>query len=277
MRIEANGTDALNKLTDVAVSFVETVLLPPMQQVSGLAEDLVDLVRGPFRRWRLQNLQRLAESVRARRRAQGIEQPRPLPPKATQAIMTDGSFVDSDVLRELWAQLIVNAQDGLSLDAYLFEVLGKLNSEDAGLLQETLDGVVHDARGTERLIALGLVQIDNDVVLEMGEVDVDLESRVQRIRVPKHGVIQPSPYLSLTPLGKLLLAATTKTTTELLAGSVDFLKRETFEDRRWDGEWAQGHYESMRKVQKADEERARQTREAARHAARREARTAKKE
>lgn len=215
VRIEADGTKALGILADAAARFLNEVVLPPAAALSGLAVDLVDSVRGPFRAFRVRNLEQLAGRVRQLREAQGISEPKALPPKASHVVLEQASFEDEEKLRDLWAQLIVNAQAGMRIDTYLFDILGKLSSDDVRLLQEAnrRDGLEENALGTERLESLGLVRLS--LTASMGG-SKDVEVGDTTIEVPDEVDLYPDGY-KLTPAGALLLDATTKPLRQILA------------------------------------------------------------
>ncbi len=160
VRVTADATKSLEKATDTAASFIERVVMPPAEAVAGLAVDVIDFLRGPFKLARLNNLSKLSKRVKELRAEQGVTEPIPLPPKSTHVVIEQGSFEEDDALRELWAQIIVNAQAGMESTAYLFEVLSKLSSDDVAVLRdaEAHDGKLQDVRHYfGRVVAEGLM------------------------------------------------------------------------------------------------------------------------
>ena len=161
VEVTADATASLEQATDTAASFVERVVMPPAEAVSRFAVDLVEWLRGPFQRMRIENLAKLGKRVRELQDEQGVTEPLPLPPKSANVVIEQGSFEEDDVLRELWAQLIVNAQAGMDISTYLFEVLSKLNAADVRLLRtaETNKGELWASAGNfSRLLAVGLMR-----------------------------------------------------------------------------------------------------------------------
>jgi hypothetical protein len=233
VRIEADGTKALEALTESAATFFNVVVLPPATALSELVADAFDFLRGPFRALRVRNLRKLAESVQRLRELQGIVEPKALPPKASHVLMEQASFEERDDLRALWAQLVVNAQAGMEIDAYLFEVLSRLSSDDARLLQRATRrkpmGLESGAMGTERLESLGLLRSNLVVYVHVdadeAEADVDTDG-----------------YL-LTPLGKLLIDASTKPLAQILRDREEERReaerRETARDQKREKEEAE--------------------------------------
>jgi hypothetical protein len=178
VRVTADGTEALTIATkaasDGASKFLDVVVMPPAQALAEMTVTVLDAIRGPFQWMRARTLRAIAEETAKLREAQGITEPLALPPKAAQVVMEQGSFAEDDKIRSLWAQLIVNAQAGMQLDAYLFELLGKLSSEDL----QILEGAAHGGRylppttsGIERLESLGLIKEDFGVSIEINDAE----------------------------------------------------------------------------------------------------------
>jgi hypothetical protein len=173
VRITADATKSLEKATDTAMGFIERVVMPPAEALAGLAVDLIDCVRGPFRMRRLENLSKVSKKVAELRAAQNIAEPIPLPPKSTHIVIEQASFEEDDTIRDLWAQMIVNAQAGMEISAYMFEVLSKLSGADAQKLQVAEGAVFPETEdGIERLVALGLLE-------EQFEVSVRVDTNEQ--------------------------------------------------------------------------------------------------
>lgn len=166
--VSANATASLEKATNTAAHFVERVVIPPAEAVAGLAVDIIDFLRGPFKLARLNTLSKLSKRVMELRDEQGVTEPLPLPPKSTHVVIEQGSFEEDDALRELWAQLIVNAQAGMETTAYLFEVLSKLTADDVALLRKAddMEGQLRDiSYYFGRVVAEGLMTDEYEVVV----------------------------------------------------------------------------------------------------------------
>lgn len=73
--------------------------------------------------------------VKQLRKEQNVTATPVLPTKVQMHMIEGASCEDDDRMQRRWAQLLVNAQAGLRLDAYLFEILGKLCSDDVDVLR----------------------------------------------------------------------------------------------------------------------------------------------
>lgn len=169
VEVTADATASLEKTTDTVAIFVERVVMPPAEALADLAVEVIDFCRGPFQARRQANLAKLGKRVEELREEQGVREPRALPPKSAHVVIEQASFEDDDALRDLWAQLIVNAQAGMEVTAYLFEVLSKLSGSDAQqLLAAEKEALGMKEQGLGKLIALGLLDDEYRVKVETG-------------------------------------------------------------------------------------------------------------
>jgi hypothetical protein len=201
--VDLDATEAVNKLVDAGIDLGAKSVGKVLESLAGLTVDILDVLRGPFQRLRLRQITQLAIEAKALREAQGVTEPKALPPKIQQIILEEGSFVEDDKLRGLWAQLIVNAQAGMPINDYLFEVLGKLSGEEVQLLERMInseDPLPPYSSGMSRLEALGLVVMERRVDVErLKSTDVgDLKG---------HALLVDVGY-EVTSLGDELLVAT---------------------------------------------------------------------
>lgn len=178
--------------------------------------DAAKWLKGPFKDYQMQNLGGIARNATDLAKQQGVTRREPLTPRIVNTILEQGSFEEDAEIQRMWAQLIVNAQAGLSIGAYLFELLGKLDSSDAKLLQKATGYYGHYpsyTSGTGRLEALGLVKEEFEVEVdepdkESGNINANLSS---------------SGYC-LTELGRMLRDSATK--------SIAQIQRDEEEERR---------------------------------------------
>ena len=200
-------------------------MMPIPQALAGLAVDLIDQLRGPLQLRRARNLAAISNEAKVLRAEQGVEEPKILPPKVINQFIEDGSFVEDEDLRTLWTQLLVNAQAGMAVEAYLVEILGKLNGHEVDILQRlkrrseggTLNVVKEksvETPGVDSLFAeWGPPNGSEDTakLLALGLVSEEYASRSQ-------GAYYDHPYLGtssgleftgyrIAPLGERLLCA----------------------------------------------------------------------
>lgn len=212
VRVEA--TAELTHSTEVAMSiakeFVERVVLPPAESAGGLVKDVLEAVRGPFQLLRFDNLRAIAIHVKRLWDEQRVRHEKSLPPRVVHLILEQGSFEEDEEVRKMWAQLIVNAQAGMSIGAFLFELLGKLDSADAKLLQAANGYYGHYpsyTKGTARLEALGLLKEDFEIELSVSSEAADHQ--------PDTASMESNGY-SLTEIGLMLRNAATKSIAQVV-------------------------------------------------------------
>jgi len=207
--LEADATEAINKLADAGITLMNATARPIGAALSALATDILDVCRGPFQRWRIQQLIFLAKKVKELQEVQGVVEPNALPPKAQQLLLEQASFVEGDQLRSLWAQLIVNSQAGLQFDAYLFELLSKLSADDVQVIADAAEDEAEgrldeeDAVVVSKLAALGLAEARYRVT-GAGGGGTDMTGR----RETKAELRRRGHYL--TPLGHILWEAASR-------------------------------------------------------------------
>jgi len=177
--IKLDATNPVSKLIDIFVSGVQE----PVRAAGALAADIIEVIRGPFVDLRLTNLEKLTDKIHHLHRQQKITIRHPLSPRACQLVLEKGSFATDERIRDLWAQLIVNCQAGMSFDDYLFDILSKLNGTDVAYLlalkeqhetsftAKSSDPWIEKRRETPKMCSLGLVEPVKDTIVEMKKPD----------------------------------------------------------------------------------------------------------
>ena len=182
MRVTADATKSLEKATDTAMCLAQRLLGPPADALAKLGTDIVDVLRGPFSLLRLHTLEAIARKAAELREAQNVTNPIPLPPKSTHIVIEQASFVEDEKMRDLWARLIVNAQAGMEISAYIFEVLSKLDGADVALIRQAADseGRIGPMEGSfSRLVALGLMIEDTELSVMGPPQALNTEGRLE--------------------------------------------------------------------------------------------------
>ncbi len=197
-KLTAELTEVINKLADAGIGLGNDTVRPVGKALAELAVSVLDVVRGPFERRRMRQLVVLAKLTKELQEAQGVAEPKQLPAEVQQLILEKASFVEDDKIRRLWAQLIVNAQAGFQIDAYLFETLSRLSGADALALRLALmstEAISVREPSVPKLRALGL--------MEPQYASQHWGARASVARVETHGFI-------LTALARMLLQAATE-------------------------------------------------------------------
>lgn len=221
--IAADLTKPATAISSEVVAFLRAVR-PVVEESSGLAVDVVHFLRGPFRLFRAENLRKVADWVIRLREEQMVTEPKAIPPKTMQVLLEQASFEENDQIQKLWAQLIVNAQVGMDLGAYVFELLGKISASDAQLLMKASESnEIDEDLGTERLLALGLLDMKAHIdwseteSVDTGETVSDQSDVYPKlVEVPTAAEIWWDGYY-LTPMGALLIEAATKPLAQIVA------------------------------------------------------------
>ena len=119
------------EFTNQLIRFMEKYAGPPLHEVSGLATDWLRYVR-----WK--NAEKLRDCVEKLAAEQGILSPtRLVPLKVVIPLLENASLEDDDTLRNLWAQLLVNAGNAsfqLEITRSYISILRELSAIEAGIL-----------------------------------------------------------------------------------------------------------------------------------------------
>ena len=176
-------THTFEILAEAGIRFWDAAVVPVGAATAGVVVSALDLFKAGIQHLRVQNLAALAGWIKRLRSEQSVTATPALPAKIQRRVIEDASFEDDDRMQRLWAQLLVNVQAGVQLDAYLFEILGKLSSEDVQLLERVYEhdrtwhagfekfcqmragvmlpgtqGLAEYSATTDKLLSLGLVE-----------------------------------------------------------------------------------------------------------------------
>lgn len=214
VRLEVNATAALEDLASAGIRLVDGALLPIGRAMADVAVTFLDVLKGPLLWLRVHQLMNLASTIRRLQAAQGVRHPRPLQPEVLQLIVDKGSLKDDAKIQHLWAQLIVNAQAGMAISAFLFELLSKLDADDvailgaaAGLDRDKGESLARFDASTFKLKSLGLLELLQDVQVAIKTDPWRSTFGLDRVHTAEASMSSAGYVLS--PLGAALYRAAT--------------------------------------------------------------------
>ncbi len=224
-----NGLKCTTKALECAQAlghFLAPIIMEPAEMAAGIAYDFLRQFR-----WELQQkyIQRVEKIIGER----GLTSPtRRVPLNIAIPLLQAASMEEDDLLREMWARLLVNAMDAdrnVEMRRAFIDILESLTSLDAQILEKISSACGDDAQEgvnseeiAAQLVSEGILQED-EVIDAAADADSAKAKRrndafaISLLNLQRLGCIRDEAYLgsndggvtipNITPLGAALIAA----------------------------------------------------------------------
>jgi hypothetical protein len=128
----ANAAKKIANTVETAIAFLQKIVAPPVEQLSGMFTDQLQF-------WRARNLNRIAGKYDelVRERAWHPDAIKMLPFGLSVRVFEKASSEEDDTIQSMWARLLLNATDpakGIDISKIHIDILSSITSVDAFIL-----------------------------------------------------------------------------------------------------------------------------------------------
>ena len=162
---------------------------------------------------RVKRLDRIQQMRAAKAAILGVQEPKALPEKVAQEVITGAAVEDDEDMQELWANLLANHDAGMEINTFLVGLLKRLDGKTAKVLlyfwekAEAIRPELETATDRDSLMRIGQKRFITDGELQ---AQVGDWAEAERVRLQALGLITFVPtgtqvtYFALEEIGDML-------------------------------------------------------------------------